>query len=214
MQHPARPTHIMGTYSDALALSRLAAKTPAEVCTRAKMPAAALACLHERGTLRDYLEQLLQQKMFPEAERYLAFGLPPRDGIWWGSLALRHLQPTLAGPQATALHAVVNWVLQPDEKHRQAVEPFAGTSSAAAFLAQAVAWTGGSLFPPRMPVVKPKLELPHEGLLAALTLAVASVPPPEMEKAHRQVIALGMQVARGKFLWSAPVPGSSNRPRS
>jgi hypothetical protein len=184
-----------------LALIRVPATTAAEACALAKLPPPALALLTPEQTSRQFLDALLMRELYPEAIRFLAFAMPPREAVWWACLCVRLTQPALPPPQDQALSAATRWAAEPTEPHRQAAEPLAATSSAAGYSAKAVAWTGGSLLPPSMKPLKPGPELPHEAVFAAVSLAVTSVAPDKVSEARRHALALGVNVAKGKHLW-------------
>lgn len=186
---------------DQLALIRVPAKTATEASALAKLPPPALALLTPEQTPRQFLDALLMHDLYPEAARFLAFALPPREAVWWGCLCVRLTQPAPPPPQEQALSAATRWAVEPTEPHRQAAEALATTSSAAGYAAKAVAWTGGSLLPASMKPLKPGPELPHEAVFAAVSLAVTSVAPDQVSEARRHALALGVNVAKGKHLW-------------
>jgi hypothetical protein len=213
MDRPSNP----GLPLDPLALTRVPAKIAAPVAVPAKLPPAALALLTKDETPRQFLDALLAREMFPEAIRFLAFALPVREAIWWACQCVRYAKPELPNPQELALRAATRWVVQPTEAHRREAESAADTRSAAGYAAKAVAWTGGSLLPPSLPVLKPGPGMPHDGVAAAITLAVTGVAPDKVKEARRHALVLGINVAKGKHLWAPPAantPPAPTRPPS
>lgn len=190
-------------------LVRAPARSAAEVCAYAMPSAEALALLDKQQTPREYLDLLLTKERFGDAIRFLAFALPWREVVWWGCLCVRHSAPALPSPQEEALGAAVRWVIDPSESHRLDAERLADTSTASGYLARAVAWTAGSMLPPGMPIVPPGPDLPHRGVEAAVTFAVTSAPPNQMKESYRHALALGIQVARGRYLWTDRPQGTS-----
>jgi hypothetical protein len=193
-----RPSN-SGRPLDPLALVRIPGKT-ADIAAVAKMPRPALALLAGTQTPRQYLDALLKAGMFADAIRFLAFALPVREAVWWGCLCLRL---THADPEQS-VNLAARWVIEPTEAHRQEAEKVANQTTAAGWLARAVAWTGGSLLPPSQPVLKPRPELPHQAVLASLSLALHAVAPDKVEQTHRHALVMGIHVARGNHLWPAP----------
>jgi hypothetical protein len=189
---------------DPLALVRVPVKTAAEVCVHARLGPEALLLLRKDQTPRQFLELLLRTEKFSEAIRFLAFGLPRREAIWWGCLGVLHERGDRLLPpgEARALQAAVRWVIEPNEPHREAAEQLAGTQTPANYMAKAVAWTGGSLSPPGLPVVPPPVELPHRGVNAALAQAIINGPIETIDTRFRHTLALGIHIARGHSPWS------------
>jgi len=108
---------------DAGPLSKVSAKTAAEVCSRYKLTDAARKRLQDGLTPRQFVELLLQAHGYEDAFDFLAYALPRREAIWWACLTLRHiLGPDLPPLEQAALKAVVEWVLQPDEAKRRAAQ--------------------------------------------------------------------------------------------
>src|SRR5438128_432587 len=105
-----------------------------------------------------YVEQLALEGLAPDGLEFIAHWLPKRAAIWWGCLCLWHVgRPTLPAPEDAALRAVVQWVREPNEPRRLALEAAAEAAgnlrTAAGGLARAAFFSGGSLVPPGLPVV-------------------------------------------------------------
>ncbi|MFO0846543.1 MAG: hypothetical protein U0797_29940 [Gemmataceae bacterium] len=194
-------------HPDPLALSRVPAKSAGEACAATKLPGPALALLQEEHTPRQYLDSLLGAGLFAAAVRFLAFALPAREAVWWACLCVRLTRPGMAVEEEKAANAAARWVVEPTEARRQEAERLARQDTPGGWVAKAVAWTGGSLAPPPAPPVKPRPEMPSHAVAAALAMALNGVAPPRVEVAHRQALALGAHVARGKHLWAATPAG-------
>jgi hypothetical protein len=191
--------------SDRLALLRVPAKTAAPITAAARLDPEALRLLRPEQSPREFLEALVRDEKYRDAIKFLAFALPPREAIWWACLGTLSLQAGhLHKEDPVALTAVVRWVLEPTEEHRQEAEARVNMDTAAGLVARAVAWTGGSVRPPSLPALPPGPDFPHRGAYLALVKAVTTGPADKIEEHFRQAVALGMHVARGHFSWNQP----------
>lgn len=188
--------------ADSPPLVRVPAKHASEICQYAGLHRDALALLVKDQTPRQLLDVLVAAKRYPDAIRFLAFALPWREAVWWGSMCVRMIGPQLGPRDEKALQTAVTWVMEPSERNRQEAEKAAHDDTAAGYVAKAVAWTGGSMTPPNLPVVVPGPELSHRAIDAAVTMAVLASPPDKVDERYRHVVALGIHVGRGKHLWA------------
>jgi hypothetical protein len=188
-----------------------------EVCARFELRAEARPFLKPGATPRGFLEALLEGRQFPSALSFVAHALPPREAVWWGCLCLRQASGSeLPPPDAAAVRAVAEWVLDPTEERRRATAVLAeerGIGTPAGSLATAVAWTGGSLAPPnpKIPVVPPGPWLPAKAVSGAVLLASAKVDPVRIPDVQRSFIELGIGVAEGRFAWPDVKPKPPRR---
>jgi hypothetical protein len=200
---------------DPLELTRIPNEGVAEAAARAQLRPQAMALLRPGQSARQFVEALVAASMNPEAIRFLAFALPRREAVWWAALFVLwsgagHLHPD----DALRLRAAVRWVVEPSEANRQEAAALAGPSTPTAKLAQAVQRSGGSMLPPKYPARPPAPELTPRGVVLAITAASLQGDPKALPLRQRQAVALGMQVARGRYLWHAATSASlqTNRP--
>jgi len=192
---------------DAGPLSKVSAKTAAEVCSRYKLTDAARKRLQDGLTPRQFVELLLQAHGYEDAFDFLAYALPRREAIWWACLTLRHiLGPDLPPLEQAALKAVVEWVLQPDEAKRRAAQA-AGEAidfkKPVGFAAMAVYGSSGSLGPPTFPEVTPPKYMTAQAVSASITLVSAKGESATLLARKRELVELGMTIADGQNLWPA-----------
>jgi hypothetical protein len=142
-------------------------------------------------TPRQYFGRLLVHDEPGDAVRFQTFSLPKREAVWWACLCLRSVSDPMRKPkQAEALKAVIRWVLDPSEEHRQA----AGKAGKAA--------TFGT------PIGAIAMCVSFDPLLTANMLTgtivglVAEVPPEKAKATLLSFIALGISVATGKYPWA------------
>lgn len=199
------------TVPDPLALTRVPAKTAAEIAVQADLGKPALALLAADQTPRQFVEALLRAELFSDAIRVLAFGLPRREGVWWAGLfVLWAGAGRLHVADVSALRAVAQWVDEPNEEYRQEAA-CAATDTPAGRVARAVARTGGSLRLPSLPAKPPGPDLPPKTVVSAITLALLQGEAKTLRQRQRQAVALGLHIARGHYLWTSTTPASTRR---
>jgi hypothetical protein len=157
-------------------------------------------------TPRQYFARLLIHNEPGDAVRFQTFSLSKRAAVWWACLCLRSVVDPMRKPkQAEALKAVLRWVLDPSEEHRQA----AGKAGKAATfgtpigaIAMSVFFSGGSIMRPGEPAVPPDPLLTANILSGTIVGLIAEVPPDKAKATLMNFIALGISVALGKYPWS------------
>lgn len=146
-----------------------------------------------------FLAALLAARMWDEAVRVLAFGLPKRKAVWWACLCARvALGPE--PPQAAAVAAAEAWVFAPNEDNRRTCEAAAtaaGHQTAASWAAVAAFWSGGSLVAADLPAVPPGEQLTGTAVSGAVMLAAAAGPAAEIPQRYQQFLAAGIDIANG-----------------
>lgn len=188
--------------------------TAMEISTRYEVAEEAGAFLKDGLAPEAFLEQLERAKLYGDAVEFLAYMLPAREAIWWGSQCLWHQYQGKPPAEADrALGFIVGWVLYPEDARRrecEAVSEKVGSDTAAGSLALAVFLSGGSVLPPGMPRVDPPPFMTAKLVARAVLLAALDGPPEQSQAAYRQFQRLGRDIAGGKNLWTgvraAPVP--------
>src|SRR5262249_58560461 len=116
--------------------------------------------------------------------------------VWWACLGVRRaLGAGLPPAQRAALHAAVEWVLEPSEAKRlaaQAAGEAADFGTAAGCCALAVYGSGGSLGPSHLPEVPPEPFITAKAVSAGLAMAAGQGGPPAMPDLQRRPVALGL----------------------
>jgi hypothetical protein len=157
---------------------------------------------------RDHLFWLLiHEQKHEDALCLLARWLPKRVAVWWGCLCNQLTAPEIL-PEAgrEALQAALRWVVEPSEANRNAAMK-AGQAEECqtppGLLAMAAAWSGGSLGAPTMPVVIPPADhLTGQLVGCALLKAASQKRPMEYPENYRRFLGLGIELARGRNLWT------------
>ena len=188
-------------------LRKIKAVLAAEVCEHFELEREARPLLGKETTPREFVDALRSARQHATAACFLAHALPPREGVWWGCLCLRHESSCIEAPaEAAAYKAAAAWVLDPTEERRAEAETAAkaaGRTTPAECLALAAAWTGGSLSPPipKVPPVPPGPYLPAKGVHGAVLLAAARSVSPGVQETLRLFVDLGIGVAEGRLVW-------------
>jgi hypothetical protein len=155
-----------------------------------------------RGCLSpaECLELFLTERLYGDAVRFLAFGLPQRRAIWWGCLCVRQAAPSLPEDQERALKAAARWAQEPGEPRRKAAEEALGDdplNTSAGCVAFAVAVTGPRIPFPGMPPAAPQPQLVPRIINGGVLGAAKPI------SLVRPFVALGIHVLHGRHLWDS-----------
>ena len=176
-------------------LPKIAAATAAEICARFQPPREAAALLREGMAPREFVEALLERKLYVPGIEFMAHALPPREGIWWGCLCLQHAYgESLPAADRAAAIAAVQWVLRPGEDTRSTARTpaeAAGPMSAAGALAAAAFQTAAA---PADPFAFAR------SVAKAVKLSSIQCPPVQMPDTQRAMLELGLGVAEGRYI--------------
>jgi hypothetical protein len=160
--------------------------------------------LRDSMTPDDYLAALDKAGLLADALTFLAHWLEPRQCVWWGCQCLWHGCREGADPTTDkSMQTIVRWVLAPSENARRQCQAVADEHTARqplGLLAQAAFASGGSLAPAGGPDVPPPAHLTALCVAAALQLGAARLD--DSQRGQRQFVLLGLDIARGKNLWS------------
>jgi hypothetical protein len=186
-------------------LSKIAAKTAAEVCQRFPVGEEARKLLRDDLSPSHYLTALMEHQLHLDAIRFLAHALPKREAVWWACCCARRAHGSACPAAAdAALRAAEKWLADPSEDNRRATMPAAekaGLGDPAGCAAAACFWSGGSLAPPELPAVPPGEHLTAHGVAGAVMLAAVLGEPAQVTEKHRQFLTLGQEVASGVNRW-------------
>src|SRR5262249_46156018 len=153
--------------------------TTAKISQRFELSEDARRLLHAELEPEEFVKLLDAHQMFTDGIRFLAYALPKREAIWWGSLCGWPVyRPKPPVPIRGGVGAVVAWVQEPAEENRRAAEAaieVAGVDTPAGGLAAAVFLSGDNIAPPKQPEVKPKPFVWSKVLAGALTQAANEV---------------------------------------
>ena len=188
------------------ALTKVAAKTAAEICRKFDLSDEAKPLLKDGMAPQQFLAVLQEKRLHTDALRFLAQGLPKRESVFWAYACAK--QATAAGapePVLKALAATLKWVTDPSEANRRAIQPLyeaAGIGTPAGCAAAAAFWSGGSMAPEGLPEVPAPDNLCGHGSACAAMLAAAQGDPVKYAERCSELLAKGVSVAAGKLKWT------------
>ena len=176
------------------------ATTAAEICTRFNVKKEALALLREGMKPEEFADALVVNKHYVTGIEFMAFTMPPREAVWWGCLCVQHVYgEAIPQVEKDAVRAAVQWVVQPTEWNRVAVQgpsQMAGPASVGGGLAMA-AYQTGNIAPPNMPPMPPRPFAPARSVAGAIKLACTKADPVKIVETQRLLLELGITVAEG-----------------
>ena len=151
-------------------LTKVTARTAAEVCRVVQLGEEAKKLLRDNQSPGVFLDELIAKKINPDAVRFLAHALPKREAIWWACLCARQAYSGGAADAKilAALQASEKWVVEPNDANRRAAYTAAQAAdfgNPAGATALAVFFSGGSIAPPNVPEVKPPEHATAQGVV-------------------------------------------------
>jgi hypothetical protein len=181
-------------------LAKITAQKAQEICQLAAAGGHQLSP-SEEASPAEFLEELVGAKRLDEAVKFVAFGLPAREAVWWACVCARmELQEQTPEPVLAALHAAEIWVRKPTDEHRRAAMVRAQAAkfeSPAAWAAVAAFWSSGSMAPPDLPAVPAAPHLLGVAVLGAVTLAAVLDTPERADERRERYIAAAVNIANG-----------------
>lgn len=154
---------------------------------------------------KQYVQTLFDQKLYPDAVRFLAHALPKREGIWWAWVCARRAAAEAPAPNdAAALDATERWITQPTDDNRRAAMRAAeavGLATPAGCTALAAFLSGGSLGPANTPPVPPGELLTAKAITGAVVASAVSGDAAKAPERFQSFIAQGLDVVNRLKLW-------------
>ncbi len=172
----------------------------------------ALAQITPTATLDSLYSSWMKSEEFASAIRLIAAVLPPRESIWWAWVSARHATQTEGGTAANtkvhaALTAVERWVVQPDDAARRSAWDAgnaAGLDTPIGMVGAAVFLSGTTVAPAHVPPVPPPPGVTMPLIAGAITLAAASITPPEQVQVTMAAFAAqGLEIIKRLNGWDA-----------
>jgi len=153
-------------------------------------------------TVVEYFDALVKARQFPDAVRFVARVMTPKQAVWWGTLciwATARPQPTTK--MAAAVHAVGKWLREPSDVNRRAAGvagTAVGSTTPAGLIATAAFLAEGSLAPEGKFEVKPDPRLSATLVAeAVLALSRSAGHAPSGGPLVRQFLVIAVDVFRG-----------------
>lgn len=177
----------------------------AEICGDFDLQEEAKPHLSGEPMPHEFLDRLVRAKLYADATRFLAYGLPKREAVWWACLCVRSV-PVCYGDEVAdeALQAAEAWVKDPAEANREAAlaagnkHKFEMPGAPAAWAAMAAGWSGGTAKTDKKNAPEPPEHLTAHAASGAILLA-ATVEPDQAKEMYRKFLETGVQIAQGKM---------------
>jgi len=183
----------------------MADRTVAEVCRDFDLQEEAKPHLSGERMPHEFVDRLVHAKLYADATRFLAYGLPKREAVWWACLCVRSV-PACYGDEVAeeAIQAAEAWVKDPAEANREAAltagrkHNFEMPGAPAAWAAMASGWSGGTAKTDKKNAPEPPEHLTAHAASGAILLA-ATVEPDQAKEMYRKFLGTGVQIAQGKM---------------
>lgn len=161
----------------------------------------ATALLQDNPTTVNYLQQLIDLKLYPDAVRFLAYALPKREATWWACLCARNgLTDKTPANDIKAIELAEAWVYKPTEDNRRVTLPAAeatGFKTAASWAAIAAFWSGDDISPVPEAVVPPDEKLFAKAVIGAVMLAATQDEASKINNNYQLFLQQGINIANG-----------------
>ncbi len=132
-----------------------------------------------------------------DAVTFCAHALSRREAVWWACACVRALARDPAAEPDAAFVAAQAWVDAPEEEHRRAAlacGQAADRRAAAAWLALAAGWSGGSIAGPDQPPRPASSEMTARAVTVAILTALARVTARERAERLQSCLSLGLRL--------------------
>ncbi len=170
-------------------------RKPTEVVSDVALSDDAVALMPESPNTLTYLNALCDEELFNDAFLTLARVLPRQYAIIWASRCVaEHCIDNPDAEDQRCLDLVKQWLAGPDEKVRRATMDAADArdyDGPWAWLAAAVAFSGGSLAPENQAEIQPPGHLTAVAVSACL-ISIAVIDPETASEVSRQMIQSGL----------------------
>ena len=183
----------------------ISGRTVSEICGDFELEEEAKAHLSGEPEPHEFVDRLVRARFYADAMRFLTYGLPRREAVWWACLCVRSL-PVCCGDgiAAEAMQAAEAWVKNPAETNREAAleaggkHQFEMPGAPAAWTAMAAGWSGGATATTDENVPAPPEHLTEHAASGAIILA-AGADPNRADEVSRKFLETGVQIAQGKM---------------
>ena len=199
----------IGPFSISEAFTIIAHRPSSEICRDFELQEEAKAILSKEPVSERFVERLIRSKLYADATRFLAYGLPKRQAAWWSCLCVRIVPACFSEPiSAEALAAAETWIKDPSEVNREAAlaagrkHNFEMPGAPAAWTAMAAGWSVGAVATTDEDIPAPPEHLTAHAASGAIILA-ATAEPDQTKVMYRKFLDTGVQIAQGKMEISA-----------
>lgn len=178
---------------------KIQAKDAKTILSKFKASEEACALSRTESPPLSFLNSLITMGLFVDACHFLAHALPKREAAWWAYICAEQAEKKHPNPLCQqALEKIKQWVYQPTDENRRAVQIFTeklGFDTASAWAANAVFWSGGSITAPENPDVMPPENLSAHAVAGTVMLAATLYRPEGAVANYQHFLAQGINIA-------------------
>ena len=179
--------------------NKIQADQASEICRDIDIDSAARDMLVTDISPPSFLGSLIDRSLYPDAVKFLARALPPREATWWAYVCVRSiLDCDTSQSVMAAMSTVERWVYEKTEEGRRAAYVAAQVTNfnhPASWVAMAAFWSGGSMSPVDAPVVPPARNLSGKAAAGAIMLATVLDKPEKAPEKYRLFLESGIDIA-------------------
>jgi hypothetical protein len=182
-------------------LTKINQKNATAICQGLELDEQATALLQDNPTSALFMQQLIEQRLYPDAVRFLAHALPKREATWWACLCARNsVTDKTPANEIKAIELAEAWVYKPTEENRKLTMPAAeatGFKTAASWAAVAAFWSGDNISPVPQAIVPPDAKLFAKAVVGAVMLAAAQGEAKKVYDNYQLFLQQGINIAGG-----------------
>jgi hypothetical protein len=182
-------------------LTKINQKNATAICQGLELDEQAAALLQDNPTPALFMQQLIEQRLYPDAVRFLAHALPKREATWWACLCARNsVTDKTPANEIKAIELAEAWVYKPTEENRKLTMPAAeaaGFKTSASWAAVAAFWSGDNISPVPQAIVPPDAKLFAKAVVGAVMLAAAQGEAKKVNNNYQLFLQQGINIAGG-----------------
>ena len=184
----------------------IANRTSAEICSDFELQEEARPHLNGEPAPHEFVNRLFGAGLYADATRFLAYGLPKRQAVWWACLCVRSV-PACCGDEISteSLKSAEVWAKDPSEYNREGALTTSGKhnfempGAPAAWAAMAAGWADETpATTEQEDIPAPPEHLTAHAASGAIILA-ATANPDQANQVYREFLEKGVQIAQGKM---------------
>ena len=200
---------LVGPFSIREPFTIIARRPVNEICSYFEIQEEVKVHLSKEPSPERFVEKLVRAKLYTDATRFLAYGLPKKEAVWWACLCVRNVLACRDDEiAAEAMQAAEAWVKDPSEQNREIAlttgsrHNFEMPGAPAAWTAMAAGWSGGTTASTNKDVSVAPEHLTAHAASGAIILA-ATIESEKAKEMYRKFLETGVQIAQGKMQISA-----------
>lgn len=171
------------------------------ICKNVDLEKNALPLLTAGETLSGFIQKLLQVHALKDVIGVISQALPPREAVYWACLCVRDVLDEKKNPDdGLAIRAAEQWLVKPNEDDRYLNLLMAEKleyATAAAWVSNAVFWSGGSITPKGEAKVEAPEGIFGKAICGAISLASAHEDEKKMQTLQQRFIKRGINISQG-----------------